>query len=325
MIQKEVKFVVKPSEDGLRIDKFIHLRLPEYSRSYYQKLIKDKLVTVNNKAIKSSYLIFSGDKVKLKIPYAIQTNLAAENIPLNIVFEDEHVVVINKQADLVVHPGAGVTSGTLVNALLYHVDHLSNVGSRFRPGIVHRLDKNTSGLLVVAKNDHSHFNLTKQLAEKSVHREYLALVWHQLSQREGKIETYLNRSKRDRRMFSVSMNGKKAITHYKVIEIFNFLTLLKVTLETGRTHQIRTHLNYMHHPIFGDPEYNGRFKQLSQLNRESDQCIAKKLLSMISRQALHAYLLSFTHPISGKGLNFIAPLPEDIQSILNELEPSVKL
>lgn len=325
MIQKEVKFVVKPSEDGLRIDKFIHLRLPEYSRSYYQKLIKDKLVTVNNKAIKSSHLISSGDKIKLKIPCAIQTNLAAENIPLNIVFEDEHVVVINKQADLVVHPGAGVTSGTLVNALLYHVDHLSNVGSRFRPGIVHRLDKNTSGLLVVAKNDHSHLNLSKQLADKSVHREYLTLVWHQFSQREGKIETYLNRSKRDRRVFSVSMNGKKAITHYKVIEIFNFLTLLKVTLETGRTHQIRTHLNYMHHPIFGDPEYNGRFKQLSQLNRESDRCIAKKLLSMISRQALHAYLLSFTHPISGKDLNFVAPLPEDIQSILNELEPSVKL
>jgi len=325
MIQKEVKLVVKPSEDGLRIDRFIHLRLPEYSRSYYQKLIKDNLVTVNNKAVKSSYLIFPGDKIRLKIPYAIQTNLAAENIPLNIVFEDEHVVVINKQADLVVHPGAGVTSGTLVNALLYHINHLSNIGSPLRPGIVHRLDKNTSGLLVVAKDDHSHLNLSKQLAKKSVRREYFALVWHQFSQLEGKIETYLNRSKRDRRMFAVSVDGRKAITHYKVIEIFNFLTLLTITLETGRTHQIRTHLNYMHHPIFGDPEYNGRLKQLSQLNREIDRCIARKLLSMISRQALHAYRLSFAHPISGQKLNFIAPLPEDIKSVLNELEPSVEL
>lgn len=319
MIHQRTKFVVQKSEDGLRLDKYIHHIFPDHSRSFYQKLIKENHILVNGKELKASYKVAVGDRISIEYPEPKHTYLIPENIPLHIVYQDEQIVVINKQAGLVVHPGAGIKNGTLVNALLFHVKNLASIGSPLRPGIIHRLDKNTTGLMVIAKDDQSYLNLSKQLTEKLILREYQALVWYQIQQQEGTIKTYLNRSKRDRRLFSVAKQGKVAITHYKVEKLYNFLTLLNVTLETGRTHQIRSHLNYFHHPVFGDPAYHGRNRQLNQLNKQQDKQLARELLNLMSRQALHAKNLSFIHPLSKKRMYFESSLPEDFQTVLDKL------
>lgn len=319
MIHQRTNFVVQKSEDGLRLDIYIHHLFPDHSRSFYQKLIRENYILVNGKELKASYKVAQGDRISIEFPALKHTYLIPENIPLHIVYQDEQLVVINKQAGLVVHPGAGIKNGTLVNALLFHVKNLASIGSPLRPGIIHRLDKNTTGLMVIAKDDQSYLNLSKQLTEKSILREYQALVWYQLQQQEGTIKTYLNRSKRDRRLFTVAKQGKVAITHYKVDRLYNFLTLLKVTLETGRTHQIRSHLNYFQHPVFGDPAYHGRNRQLNQLNKQQDKQLARELLNLISRQALHAKKLSFVHPLSKKRMYFESSLPEDFQTVLDKL------
>ncbi len=307
------------TEVGLRIDKFLHARLPDYSRNFLQKLIADGFVRVGEQFVKASYRLNSDDKISLTIPPPQPTELLAENIPIEIVYQDEALLVVNKPAGLVVHPGAGVRSGTLVNALLYHCRQLSDVGAPLRPGIVHRLDKNTSGLLVVAKTNIAHQRLSQQFAEKSAFREYLVLVWGNLENEEGTIDTLLNRSKRDRKMFAVAAQGKRAVTNFRVKQRFPFLTLVSVRLLTGRTHQIRIHFNYLHHPVFGDPEYHGRIKQLGRLENQTDRQFAKHLLQLMPRQALHAQQLGFLHPITGEQMHFHSEPPADFQAVLNEL------
>ncbi len=317
---KKISLQVSASDTGIRLDKFLQQQLPRYSRSFFRKLIDREQVTIHGRVVKASYPVSEGEQVDLVIPPPEQTEIIPQNIPLDILFDDEAVLVVNKPPGLVVHPGAGVRQGTLVNALMYHCTDLSGVGGRLRPGIVHRLDKNTSGLLVVAKNDEAHLTLSRQFADKSIRREYLALVWKILAEDRGTINTFVNRSKRDRTMFSVAAQGKKAVTHFRVAVRYGFLTLLKVQLETGRTHQIRIHLNHIHHPVFGDPDYHGRLKQLGQLEGQSDRSLAKKLLGIMPRQALHAHRLEFIHPLHDRKMEFQAPLPGDFQQVLNELE-----
>ncbi len=317
---KKLTYLVSADETGLRLDKFLHQRLTSYSRTYHQKLIEQKNVTVNGKSVKPSFVVTQGECVEVNLPIPEETGIQPQNIPLSIVYQDQDIIVIDKPAGIVVHPGAGVQSGTIVNALLYHCRDLSGIGGRLRPGIVHRLDKNTSGLMVVAKNDRAHLHLAQQLADKTMKRKYQALVWHILEPREGRIETFLNRSKRDRKIFTVSTAGKKAITLYEVEKYFQFLTLINIQLETGRTHQIRTHFNHIHHPVFGDPEYNGRNKQLLQLKNSNYRQRAQYLLSLIHRQALHAVQLSFIHPTHFSVMNFTSALPADFQRLLDELK-----
>ena len=317
MIQMEHKLKINSDLSNQRLDIFLSNRFSDHSRSYYQKLIKSGQILVNGEVVKPSHMLIENDKIYIVIPSPSPTSIQPENIPLNIVFEDEHLLVINKPAGLVVHPGAGVHSGTLVNALLYHCSDLSGVGGRQRPGIVHRLDKNTTGLLVVAKNDRAHIHLQKQFAEKTAQREYKALVWGHLPEMSGKIETLLNRSKSDRKKFVVAENGKSAITIFEVEEEHAFLSLVRVRLKTGRTHQIRTHFNHIHHPVFGDPEYAGRMKQINRVSTLSYKQKALYLLKLIDRQALHAFRLTFEHPISKEKISFTADLPEDFQNILD--------
>lgn len=317
---KKFNFTVAPAQQALRIDRFLSLQQPDHSRSFYQKLIQQGQVTVNGKPVKPSHPLEAGDRVVLEIPPPAVTELQAEAIPLRIVFEDAHLLVIDKPAGMVVHPGAGIHSGTLVNALMHHCRDLSGVGGRLRPGIVHRLDKNTSGLLVVAKHDRAHLQLQRQFAEKTARREYKALVWGIVTPAEGMLETHLNRSKSDRKKFAVAAQGKPAITHYRAEAYFDFLTLLQVWLETGRTHQIRVHFSHLHHPVFGDPEYSGRKKQINRLSALSEKNFALYLLKSLNRQALHAYRLAFRHPVSQEEMAFSAPLPDDFNGVLEKLK-----
>jgi 23S rRNA pseudouridine1911/1915/1917 synthase len=317
---KIYKFVVDESSKNQRIDRFLAAKLPQYSRSFFKKIIEQNLVQVNTQHIKPSHITDRGDQIQVNMPEPEETKITPENIPLNIIYEDQHLLVVNKSAGVVVHPGAGVRAGTLVNALLYHCTDLSGVGGRLRPGIVHRLDKLTSGLLVVAKDDLSHRHLQEQFAEKTARREYRSLVWGKVEPRTGRIETHLNRSKSDRKKFSVSASGKPALTNYEVEKYFAFLTLVKVWLKTGRSHQIRVHFKYLNHPVFGDPDYSGRNKQINRISNLSHRKFALNLLSMLDRQALHAFRLSFEHPIQKKWMDFSAPLPDDFQGVLSKLD-----
>jgi 23S rRNA pseudouridine1911/1915/1917 synthase len=318
-IQKQKQWIVNSGEIGLRLDRFLAEKLLHHSRSFIQKLIKEQVVIVNNKPVKPSYQIAENDVITLHIPEAEPSHLQPEAIPLDVLYEDAHLLVINKPAGLVVHPGAGVKSGTLVNALLHHCRDLSGIGGKLRPGIVHRLDKNTTGVMVVAKDDPTHLALQRQFAEKTAGREYLALVWGHLAEPKGKIETYLNRSKSDRKKFVAAKDGKIAITNYEVVETFEFLSLLKIRLQTGRTHQIRTHFNYLHHTVFGDPEYSGRTTQVKQLSTLKMRQKALYLLKMIDRQALHAAKLTFFHPRLQQEMTFESAPPEDFQMVLDYL------
>ncbi len=315
-----IELTVGSSETGMRVDRFLHHRFPERSRSSFQNLIDESLVVIAGISVKSSYKVTEGEVVSVTFPPSAEPEVIPQKIPIDIIYEDRDIIVLNKPAGLVVHPGAGVRDGTLVNGLVYLHKNLSAVGGRLRPGIVHRLDKNTSGLLVVAKNDEAHWNLSRQFSEKSAYRIYFALVWFPMKEKEGKIETYLNRSKRDRTMFAVAESGRKAITFFQVEKSFQFLTLLRVRLMTGRTHQIRIHLNHIHHPVFGDPEYHGRLKQINQLERQADHQFARHLLGMIFHQALHARELGFVHPATGREVHFEAPLPPDFKNVLDALE-----
>lgn len=318
-LTKTFNFTVDASSKQQRIDRFLSQKLPQYSRSFLKKIIEQNLVCVDGCSIKPSKIIEPGSQISVEIPEPVETEIIPENIPLNVVYEDEHMLVVNKPAGMVVHPGAGVRQGTLVNALMYHCKDLSGVGGRLRPGIVHRLDKNTSGLLAVAKDDQSHRYLQKQFAEKTAQRQYYALVWGRLEPPKGKIQTFLNRSKNDRKKFSVSASGKPALTYFESEKYFHFFTLAKVWLKTGRSHQIRVHFKHLNHPVFGDPDYAGRNKQLKQISNLSYRNFVLNLLSMMHRQALHAFNLEIEHPIHKKRMNFEAPLPDDFQKLLSEL------
>ena len=284
-----------------RIDKVLTTLEPEITRSQLKNLINDGHVTVNGQAVKPKYKVQAGDKISLVKPEPQSLELTPENIPLDIVYEDDDVIVVNKPQGMVVHPAPGHPDHTLVNALLYH-SPLSTINGTFRPGIVHRIDKDTSGLLMVAKNDLAHQSLAEQLRNKTNKREYLALVYGQIKEDEGTIDAPLGRNPQDRKKQAVVKGGRHAVTHFKVIKRYDNFTLIKCILETGRTHQIRVHMKYIGHPLVGDPLYGPR------------KVIGK------NGQFLHAALLGFKHPRTGKEMVFGAPLPENFQKMLDKLD-----
>lgn len=307
-----------------RIDIYLANSIENATRTRIQKLIKAEFVTVNGKNTKANYLVEPGDKIKVTIPVTPRPEHAEpEEINLDIVYEDEYLLVINKPAGMVVHPSLGNYTGTLVNALLHHSTKLSNLNEPGRPGIVHRIDKDTSGLLLVAKDEWTHAQLAKQFADHSISREYWAVCWGIFNDRTGEVIGNIARSKSDRKIFSVSMEeGKHAHTFYEVIEEYEFASLVKLKLKTGRTHQIRVHMSYINHPIFGDPTYGGR-KIVYGLNLPKMKSRVENLLKLISRQALHAKTLGFYHPHKKEKVNFNSDLPGDMNSLLSELRKTV--
>ena len=291
---------VSDEETGERIDSFLSGKT-EFTRTRIQQLIKDKNITVNGKATKSSYKIEENDEIAIEVPEAETTEIKPENIKIDIVYEDSDIAVINKQAGLVVHPAHGHYSGTLVNAILYHIKDLSGINGEIRPGIVHRLDKDTSGLIVIAKNDKVHTALTEMFQEKKIKKTYLAILKGKLNKSEGKIVTQIGRDKNDRKKMTVIddiTKGKTAITNYRVISQNSLFTLVKVNIETGRTHQIRVHMRHLGYPILGDSVYGRKDNE--------------------KRQMLHAYKLEFLHPVTGHQMEFTGEIPEDFQKALKK-------
>lgn len=286
---------------GERLDVFLTRKWPDFSRSHIQKLIaKGEVVTVG-KVRKANYKLALGDEVKITLPEAVPVAIEAENILLDIFYEDDDIIVVNKARGMVVHPAAGVNSGTLVNALLYHCDDLSGINGEIRPGIVHRLDKDTSGVMVCAKNDKAHVNLAEQIRTKAAHRIYLAIVNGNIKEEAGIIKGDIGRHPIERKkMAIVKENGKPAVTHFKVLERFGDFTLVECKLETGRTHQIRVHMASIGHPLVNDPKYGPK----------------KASPFAIKGQALHSHELTLTHPTSGEEMHFTAPLPDDMEKIL---------
>ncbi len=316
-VSEKQQLTIEQESIGLRLDVFLNRHFPQYSRSYFNRLIKNGLVLVNNKPSKSGYLLRLNDRISLEF---VSTEIQMEpvSMPIDIVFEDEDLIVVNKPAGMVVHPGKGNETNTLVNALLHYTSELADTGSYFRPGIVHRLDKDTSGLLVVAKNDRALWRLRKQFDTKQIHRVYWALLWGDLTEDKGLVNEAIARSRKNPIKFVVDIRGKEAITHYTVLKRFQYISLVEFKLQTGRTHQIRVHANFLKHPVVGDQLYNGRENQLLRL----PQNLRKRgshLLKLLKRQALHAKKLSFIHPSSGQRLHFEVPLPADMQEALDKL------
>ena len=290
-------------KDGERLDVFLVRQQPELSRAHVQKIIASGEVLVDGSACKAKFKLKAGSSVSFKLPEAATIGVKPEDIPLDILYEDEDIIVVNKARGMVVHPAAGVDSGTLVNALLFHCHDLSGINGEIRPGIVHRLDKDTSGVMVAAKNDKAHLNLAEQIGMKTAHRSYLAVVHGNIKEEAGIIKGDIGRHPTDRkRMAIVQENGKPAVTHFKVLERFGDYTLVECRLETGRTHQIRVHMTSIGHPLVNDPKY-GRCKSPFG----------------IKGQALHSRQLTLKHPATGEEMTFEAPLPEDMEKILAAL------
>lgn len=288
-------------ENNIRIDKIIKLK--NMPRSQIQKLIEDGNVTVNGAVIKTSYKVKNGDEIKVIVPDPAKLDVKPENIPLDIVFEDEHMLVINKPQGMVVHPAAGNYEGTLVNALLYHCkDSLSGINGVLRPGIVHRIDKDTSGLIMVAKTNEAHLSLSEQIKTKTAYRHYVCITTGHILQKKGIIDAPIGRHPTSRLKMAVTpTNSKEAVTHFEVLEYLNNATYVACRLETGRTHQIRVHMQYIGHPIIGDPLY---------LNKNSYN---------LKGQALHAQRISFNHPITNERMEFHAPPPKYFNELLEKL------
>ena len=303
-----------------RLDKFLSSRM-EASRSQIQKWIKDGLVRVNGLETRKNASLQIGDTVDVSEPPKITTiGVEPENIPLDIVYEDSRLVVVDKPKGMVTHPGNGVRSGTLANALAHHFKTLSDAGGADRPGIVHRLDRDTSGLLVVARDNHTHAALARQLAERHIHRTYETLCWREPSP-EGTFDWPLGRHPKDPLRRAIVTDGKPAVTHYHVLAWYQFCAHLEVRLETGRTHQIRVHLQHLDHPILGDETYGGAMPRTLPFSK-SEQ-FTKNLLELMPRQALHAETLRFRQPTTGEHLAFSAPLPPDMQAVLEKIRSVV--
>jgi len=302
--------VVQTSEAGDRIDTFL-ARKTGITRSQIQKLITSGHVLVNGKDVDQNYRLKVKDLISLSVPEKETVGLIPEPIPIDILFKDEHIVVVNKPASMVVYPAAGHTHGTLMNTLSYHCRSLATVGGPLRPGVVHRLDKDTSGVMVVALNDEAYYNLIEQFKNRTINRKYIALIYENLREEEGEIALRIGRSESDRKKMSTRVRkGKEAITKWKVLKRFGKATLIEVKLSTGRTHQIRVHFASVGHPVLGDRTY-GKKVQI--------EVKAKKKI-IFPRQMLHAELLGFTHPATGKYLEFSSPLPEDMVEKIEELE-----
>lgn len=311
-------------ESGLRLDLFLSKRCEDLSRSRIQHLLKEGHVIKENADMKltAKTTVKSGDQFSIHVPEAEDLDIIAENIPLDIVYEDNDLIVVNKPAGMVVHPAPGHSSGTLVNALLGHcADSLSGIGGIKRPGIVHRLDKDTSGLMVIAKNDEAHQKLSAQFSKRDLSRVYYALVWGVPSPQIGQIETQMGRHKTDRmRMTVLKSGGKEAITDYEVVKNFkNQASLIECHLQTGRTHQIRVHMSHIGTPLVGDPTYNANRRPLTVPIAE-----ITKILKVFPRQALHAAELHFIHPSTKEEMSFESDLPEDFQQLLDDLSNACK-
>ena len=317
-------FQVDKGQSPLRIDKYLMNFVENATRTKIQAAAKNGSIEVNGNVVKSNYKVKPNDNIKVKFEYPPHENLLiAENIDLDIVYEDDDLVVVNKPAGMVVHPGHGNYSGTLINGLIYHFENLPKNSSN-RPGLVHRLDKDTSGLLVVAKNDNSMVHLSNQFANKTSKREYIAMVWGNVKDDSGRIENYIGRNPKNRLQNMVlhednSVNGKIAITNFEVLSRMNYVSLLKCVLETGRTHQIRVHMKHIGHTIFNDDRYGGdsilKGTTFTKYKQFVDNCF-----KLLPRQALHAKILGFTHPTSGKFLEFDSDLPTDFKSCIEKWE-----
>ncbi len=316
------RFTADNGQEPLRIDKFLMDRIANTSRNKIQQAASAGNILVNNKAVKSNYKVKPNDEISIVLPYPPrQIELIPQDIPLDIVYEDDDVIVLNKQAGIVVHPGYGNYKGTLVNGLIYHFDKLPmSQGEHPRPGLVHRLDKNTTGLMVIAKTEQALTHLAKQFFDRTIERHYNALIWGNLSDEQGTITGHIGRSLKNRKVMHVFPEGdygKHAVTHYKVLEKFNYVTLVECKLETGRTHQIRVHFKYIGHPLFNDNEYGGD-RILKGTTFSKYKQFVQNCFSLLPRQALHAKTLGFTHPKTGKWLQFDSPLPNDMQQVLEK-------
>lgn len=318
MEEERITISVPERKTHERLDTFLVNQVSHISRSQVQKLIKEGLVQVNGNKAKANHIVRPSEKIIVVFPKQRVPDIVAEDIFLEIVYEDRDLLVINKKAGMVVHPAFGHSSGTLVNALLAHCQKLSSVNEPYRPGIVHRIDKDTSGLLVVAKNNRVHERLAEQFRDKKVIRQYVAIVWGHVKKSSGTVETCLARSVRDRKKIGVAATGKNAVTHFEVRERLPLTSLITLRLETGRTHQIRVHLAHMGHPVFGDHTYGGRGRQLGGLNKKQT-ALGMELLQMMERQALHAKTLGFVHPVTQKELFFDSDLPTDMEHLLGRL------
>lgn len=313
------RITVDKGQDLLRIDKFLHNRLEKTSRTKLQAAADAGNILVNDRPVKSNYRIKPLDVISIVLPHPPRIiELKGENIPLDIVYEDNDVVVINKQAGLVVHPGYGNYTGTLVNALMYHFENMPSQPGDLRPGLVHRLDKNTSGIMLMAKNEYALAFLAKQFFDRTTKRAYQAVVWGDVKEDHGTITGHIGRDLRDRKIMAVYPNGehgKHAVTHYTVLERFGYVTLVECRLETGRTHQIRAHMKHIGHPLFNDDTYGGD-KILKGTTFSKYKTFIENCFAICPRHALHAKSLGFVHPTTGKEMFFDSELPADMQALL---------
>ena len=300
---------VEPEYNGQRIDKFLSETLPEYSRSFIQKVVKDGGVLVDEKCVKSNYKLSAGQILKLNVPELVEPDIIPEDIALDILYEDDDIIVVNKPKGMVVHPAAGHYTGTLVNALMYHCrDNLSGINGVTRPGIVHRIDMNTTGVLVACKNDAAHIFLSEQLAVHSITRKYNAIVHNSFKDNSGTVDAPIGRHQIDRKKMAIDYkNGRNAVTHYSVISNYGKYAHIECQLETGRTHQIRVHMSSIGHPLLGDDVYG-----------------SGKSPYRLEGQTLHARVLGFVHPSTGKYMEFEAPLPDYLKEIIVDLENKCK-
>lgn len=298
------ELVVKDNEQNKRLDMYIAKEKKELSRTTIKRLLEDGDILVNGRMQKASYKPEAGDKIKINMPEVVETKLVAQDIPVPVIYEDKDIIVVNKPKGMVVHPANGNPDGTLVNAILAMCkDSLSGIGGEIRPGIVHRLDKDTSGLLIIAKNDLAHMNMSKQIQDRKVIKKYIALVRGTVPENEATIDMPIARSQKDRKKMAVDKNGKEAVTHFKVLARYDKYTLLEIKIDTGRTHQIRVHMSYIGHPVIGDEVYSNGKNEFG-----------------VKGQMLHAKYLEFTHPITGKDIKLEAPLPEYFEEVLKQLE-----
>lgn len=310
-------FQVDDVDADTRLDAYLAARVEGWSRSRLQRLIDDGDVLANGHTVKASYKLRANDEIEVELTPPALSNFTPENIPLDIVFEDDDLIVINKPAGLVVHPAAGIQSGTLANALAYHFQQLSTRAGAIRPGIVHRLDKDTSGLLVAAKTESSHESLADQFRAREVFKSYVALVYGVVKQQEGRIEQPIARDPRNRTRMAIVAGGRGALSLYKVRRSYGSFTLLDVEIKTGRTHQIRVHLSWLKHPVVGDELYaGGRDNNLQDVRLRAQ-------IRKLNRQFLHAEQLKFAHPKTGAQMEFVAPLPTELVGLLEQLEARV--
>jgi 23S rRNA pseudouridine1911/1915/1917 synthase len=326
-LYEHYKFDADPGQEVLRIDKFLMDRIPNTSRNKIQVAAKNGNILVNDKKVKQNYKVKALDKISIVLPYPMrEIELIPEDIPIEVVYEDNELLVVNKPSNMVVHPGFGNYTGTLLNALAFHIDNLPSKADDYfgRPGLIHRLDKHTTGLLVVAKTEHALTHLAKQFYDRTTERRYHALVWGDVKE-DGTVTGHLGRSLKNRKVMTVFPDGefgKHAVTHYKVLKRYGYVTLVECKLETGRTHQIRVHMKYIGHPLFNDLEYGGDV-MLKGMPTAKYKRFIENNFSLLEGQALHAKTLGFEHPVSGEYIRLNSELPENFSAVLQKWETYV--